>query len=222
MNAAAIKIISLSSANRRREVVLGQPFFLARTPVVVDAVFGREIAWKGYSASSRSADFLDGRRLSAGEVGCALSHLAIYETIDDESGSTVVFEDDVIQSQATEALFFAEFQRPLSGSYVCIYGCQQGLKLAWFWKVSWIFWYVFSGSARMPVPTFLVRRLYRTAAYRISGSAAQSIARASSGGLRCADDFAGHQADTGANFFFTPIFLHPKDLGDSEIEHERS
>ena len=221
MDVVAMKIISLPSAKARRDVLLSQPFFFARNAEVVEAIVGKDIAWESYSSSSRSVNFLGGRNLSPGEVGCALSHLGIYKTLDQETESAAIFEDDVIQSQVTEALFFADSQSPPDGSYFCIYGCQQGLKLHWFWTLTWAFWYVFSGSTRMPVPSFLVRRLYRTAAYCISGSVAQSIARASSGGLRCADDLAGHEADTDAKFFFTPMFLHPIDLGDSEIEHER-
>jgi hypothetical protein len=218
---SALKVVSLPSADERRESLLRQSFFLARCVEVIEAVNGKQIEWERYSDSSRSIKFLGGRKLSAGEVGCALSHLTIYKTLDKEQGSALIFEDDVIESEVTESLFFLDSQSSNTKSFMCFYGCQQGLKLHKVWRLAWVSWYVLLGRVRMTVPSCLARRLYRTAAYRISGAAAQSIIRSSSSGLRCADDFAGHANDTGARLYFVPIFQHPADLASSGIEHER-
>lgn len=184
---------------------------------------GREVEWEQLSSLSRSKDFLGGRGLSPGEVGCSLSHLGVYEQACTNPAGTCVaiFEDDVIDTLHSEPLFLGVIEAMDSNALIVL-GCQDGLKLDVLWHLLWGVHFLITGKLAVRVPKFLCGRLYRTTAYVISLKVAKAILMGSRSGLRCADDYHGHVHDTGCHIYFCPAFRHPKDLSDSRIENERS
>jgi glycosyl transferase family 25 len=92
-----IWVISLSSAAERRRFVvegfggLNIPFEL------VEAVDGNTLSAAQWGSYSRRRALLEiGRPMSRGELGCALSHLQLYERMQrDDVARAVIVEDDV-------------------------------------------------------------------------------------------------------------------------------
>lgn len=68
-------------------------------PVFVEAVYGAELSQEKLNRACDHKATIDtfGRSLSAGEVGCALSHFSIYEKmINEDIEHALVLEDDVV------------------------------------------------------------------------------------------------------------------------------
>jgi glycosyl transferase family 25 len=93
-----IWIISLPSAVERRRVVV-EGFEQLNIPFeLVDGVDGNALSSAEWHRYSRRRSLLEtGRPLARGELGCALSHLGLYERMQRESiPRAVVVEDDVV------------------------------------------------------------------------------------------------------------------------------
>lgn len=104
-----IFVVSLSDAHERRESLNAQLQALGLTAKIIDAVDGR----RGLSPEvehlidRESAEERTGRKISAGEFACALSHQGLYQRIFDESlPGAIILEDDAILTPD-----FAEFIR---------------------------------------------------------------------------------------------------------------
>jgi glycosyl transferase family 25 len=92
--------ISLGRATQRRASVL-EAFRRVGIPVsIIEAVDGQELtASQRRVYSPRRAMRQKGRYLTRGEVGCALSHLSVYERlVKEDIPSVLVVEDDVSPS----------------------------------------------------------------------------------------------------------------------------
>jgi glycosyl transferase family 25 len=93
-----IWVISLPSAVERRRVVV-EGFEQLNIPFeLVDGVDGNALSSEEWDRYSRRRSLLEtGRPLARGELGCALSHLGLYERMRRESiPRAVVVEDDVV------------------------------------------------------------------------------------------------------------------------------
>jgi glycosyl transferase family 25 len=93
-----IWIISLPSAGERRRVVV-EGFEQLNIPFeLVDGVDGNALSSEEWGRYSRRRSLLEtGRPLARGELGCALSHLGLYERMQRESiPRAVIVEDDVV------------------------------------------------------------------------------------------------------------------------------
>jgi glycosyl transferase family 25 len=94
-------VISLQDARRRREKVVAACAPHAITPIILDAIDGRQglpAALEGNVDRGRARQHV-GRTLSDAELACALSHQAIYRRIvDEELPGAIILEDDAILS----------------------------------------------------------------------------------------------------------------------------
>lgn len=93
-----VLIISLQRATQRREHVLKQMQEINIPFEFFDAVDGRELTETQKSLADLSlAEELLGHTLVPGEIGCALSHIGIYEKMVQENmKSCIILEDDIL------------------------------------------------------------------------------------------------------------------------------
>ncbi len=107
-----IWVISLASAHERRRFVV-EGFSALNIPFeLVDGVDGVELTDAELAHCSRRRALLEiGRPMTRGELGCAMSHLLLYERMRDESiPVAVIMEDDVAPTPALIAVL-AELHR---------------------------------------------------------------------------------------------------------------
>jgi glycosyl transferase family 25 len=95
-------VISLPRSIDRREMVAQNLTRLGVSFKVLEAVDGKLLTPEQgalYSSSRAKSEF--GRWLTPGEIGCALSHIGIYEgMVSEGTGVALILEDDVILSEA--------------------------------------------------------------------------------------------------------------------------
>lgn len=92
-----IFVISLTRSLERRESIKKQMKHLGLEFEFIDAVDGKKLTEKQLNkVNFQTALKLCGHELSMGEVGCALSHINIYEKIvTDNIENCIVLEDDI-------------------------------------------------------------------------------------------------------------------------------
>ena len=108
----SIKIISLKKDSFKRELILQQLENLNLTEFtqVVDAVDGKLLSTKTLIDKSlqqipfESTKFI--RPLSAGEIGCSLSHLGIYQNMEDGDICLILEDDAILSFELTKFLGF--------------------------------------------------------------------------------------------------------------------
>lgn len=99
----SIKIISLKKDKIKRDLVLSQleKLNLSQYVQVIDAINGKELSLDALNdITSNRKNFAPtkfNRALSAGEIGCSLSHQAIYESLNVDD-VFLILEDDVVIS----------------------------------------------------------------------------------------------------------------------------
>lgn len=90
-------VISLNSSNERRQHIKNVMARLALGFEFFDAIDGRHLSPDLEAKLDQKLAFeILGRELTAGEAGCALSHLSLYERMVAENISeALIFEDDI-------------------------------------------------------------------------------------------------------------------------------
>lgn len=214
-------VISLDNHIERRNCLLNDSYFSYFDINFKSAVNGTEINWESISKNSISDTFLKGRKLTAGEVGCALSHLDVFAESSDADSAVNVFEDDVSSHRCSFVLDAMQQCEGCEAFEIIIFGCQNGLRLHYFWNLYWAINYIVTGRVKLKVNRILLSHIYRTAAYRIGKAARLNILRHAENGVRCADDYLGHARDGNLTIYYVPVFNHPVDLVSSSIENER-
>ena len=193
---------------------------------IVDGVDGKEIDWMTLSQKGRSDTFLYGRKMGPGEVGCALSHLKIYDnliTSTDLDTCITVFEDDIIELGYPFGWKDIIAKVPLRPEVpvVVLLGGMQGLRTRFLYNFLWKVNLIISGRLYLRIPKIISGHIYRTCCYQINRKAAEAIIRASRNGIRCADDWKGHITDGEIKLYYIPCFTHPSSLENSSIENDR-
>ena len=97
-----IFVISLPGSTTRQEAIAAQLDRHALAFTWLEGINGRQLSEAAVRevCSAERAEHAIGRQLSRGEVGCALSHLKVYQTILDEVLDLVlVLEDDAALSE---------------------------------------------------------------------------------------------------------------------------
>ncbi len=103
-----IYIISLSTEIERRKYVAEQLAQYELEPIYVDAIDMRTASTEQVLAAQDHLVNKQTRVLTAGEVGCALSHLSAYKTIIQQGiDYALILEDDVMLLENPENLFSA-------------------------------------------------------------------------------------------------------------------
>lgn len=96
--AMRIFVISLKDAVKRRASIVEQLSSMGLEFEFIDAIYGKELSKSEVEqlVDQRIAYRYEGYRLTPGEIGCALSHLAVYKRVVDEKiPYALIFEDDV-------------------------------------------------------------------------------------------------------------------------------
>ncbi len=94
-----VYVISLKDSVDRQKSITAQCEKLDINPIFIEAVNGKNLSKSEISqyCNQEKAKQLFGRELLLGEIGCALSHLNIYQKmLDDNISCAVIFEDDAI------------------------------------------------------------------------------------------------------------------------------
>ena len=113
-----VYVINLPRAGTRRKFALGQLEDIGATPVMVDAVDGRELKLEQLVEDGfynpDEADEAFSRQLSLPEIGCSMSHYNIYKKIveRDDSVSLVLEDDALLLPGFTEKLQLAYQELP--------------------------------------------------------------------------------------------------------------
>ena len=110
-----IFVVSLKSAVRRRTSMINQLASLGLEFEFQDAICGKDLSPEDVKrlVDQKLAYRYEGYRLTPGEIGCALSHRAIYKKIVDEKlPYAMIFEDDVaIRPELTKVVAAIEADR---------------------------------------------------------------------------------------------------------------
>lgn len=172
-------VISLARAENRRLAMRRQLDALGVDYEIVDAVEGRSLS---EAELERVSDFRKmrrlGRVLSPGEIGCALSHLALYRRIVAEGlEAACVLEDDVVLSSDYPELAnrAAAFIRGRSGVHLLGEGISRS--------------YGYAGRLGGIYRSTNLRRAYGTFSYVVTREAAMALAGALSPICRVADSW---------------------------------
>ena len=94
-----IFVISLKDAVQRRASIVAQLSSMGLEFEFQDAIYGKNLSSEEVQklVDQRIAYRYEGFQLTPGEIGCALSHLAVYKRIIDEKiPYALIFEDDVV------------------------------------------------------------------------------------------------------------------------------
>lgn len=164
------------------------------------------------------------RILSPGEVGCALSHLNIYNKIIEDNAPAIVFEDDVIGNDEalTQALELAGVIKP---NQILILGGMNGLAEEKLLK------FVNNDSSALTKLNPSVKKLHplayqdlrRTCCYIIGAEAAAIIAKQQQSCLVVADDWGTFSKNNSLDFYYADLLDHPvvDESLNSYLEQER-
>lgn len=211
-----IFVVSLPGASRRREL-LKEQFGEAYTHFeIVDAVDLRG-GTAEYGEPIPPPCRADARRPMVGsEIGCALSHMAVYKKFLEEGSTSwaMIFEDDVLGSleDLQDAIRIIQ-ELPKDSFFLCgglegtngsnyLYGHQDSCNL-----------YRIVNASR--------RFMCRTCCYAVSRSVAHDLLSSQQRCLRRADEWDGLLLKSTA-CFYSPLFAHPLELSASSIELQRS
>ena len=172
-------VISLVGAESRRQSMRRQLDALGVDYEIVDAVEGRSLS---AADLERVCDFRKmrrlGRVLSPGEIGCALSHLAIYRRIVAERlEAACVLEDDVVLSSDYPELAnrAAAFMRGRPGVHLLGEGISRP--------------YGYAGRLGGIYRSTVLKRAYGTFSYVVTREAAMALMGALSPVCRVADSW---------------------------------
>lgn len=162
-------VISLPTADERRRSISNQ---LVRFKIqfdFIDACWGKDFIGDPSCYDESKARKSEGRALSPGEVGCALSHSGVYRRMVEEGiASALILEDDVILSDELPEALTAIERDLVQGQIVILERCD-----------------VYRRSSRRPlIPGYAVATprfvregsIAQTAGYVISLEAARRIA----------------------------------------------
>lgn len=202
-------IVSLGNASHIVSQV--DPFYINGVSVV--GVDGRKLTAAEYFLRIGKQKKI----MTPGEVGCALSHLSIYDTIiaSNKGGYDLVLEDDVqVPSDFYKQVAAISCRQGLNYDIV-ILGGQDGIFDRYY------LWGKKDASGIFEVSPFFASRLWRTCAYLVSRSGAEIISTAQKNGLKPADSWGKWSRQAGLRIGFINISSHPTDLSMSIIESDR-
>lgn len=209
-----IYLISLKDAKARRDR-LKERFKSFDEFKLIGGIDGRIMNAKEYFSLSLASFKAYAKLLSPAEIGCALSHMKAYEEfLKSDAKFALIFEDDVIGDDEGIKKAF-ELAENICENSVFICGCQDGLegRFSAFGK-------------RIKDELYLVSKhshasIYRAAAYILTKSSAKALLQTHLKAV-CVTDFWSYLLKKNQlKMYFSDIFSHPLDLGDSLIQGAR-
>lgn len=213
----------LSIRDQKDAVVQSICFNLRRSgwePVIFKGVVGRTLTAGEYFDQIRTYLAMTRRVMSPGEVGCALGHLSIWQTIAENSSAMgIVLEDDAILDDE----FNPRVERLLShfspvDCFVSLGGQENALRLT----RSILGVKVKGVDDTWEIPPSEFGKLYGTVGYLLSRSTAIRLVEHAAKGLFVADDFRLlHRAGVIRQMFLSNVVGHPWGEHHSTIATER-
>lgn len=218
-----IYVISLESSHERK-VALKEAFPQHYEEFIfINAVDGRNLTTTEYFKLVTPNLYENNRLLSPAEVGCALSHMQVYEKIIQENAPAIILEDDVIgNDQALEkAIAIAKKNKP---DEVIFLGGYDHIK-----EANNIYLEA-SPEQTSTNPVYEVDKLSyiylgSTCCYAIGANAARVTLNAQKQALKLADSWYNHTLNSNVKFKFSQLLHHPPFYNGaqhkSDIETER-
>lgn len=227
--AVPIYVVSESTNNARLTRFNAQFGALVDDFIVMPGVMGGQLSARDYYRHLHENYNHTQRILSPAEVGCALSHLAIYQKVVSHQAPAVVFEDDVIGSKAALAKA-RELATKVQPHQVVILGGLNGLpEKKWIKTLekgpsasNSLHLYLDSSAAKISALSYPY--LGRTCSYIIGHEAANIIIEKQNNCLHVADAWGYFSEQSALEFYYINLFDHPVEskVSNSYIEQERS
>lgn len=215
-----VYVISLKEATSRRAALAQRfPKWFPKM-VICEAVNGRTLTAEQYFSLIKHSYLKYSRIMTPSEVGCALSHMKVWEDfLESDAKYALILEDDVLgtDSDIVTVLGFLRIINHKIGPYfVWLCGGMDGLPtekvLCRKTPVCGVF----------EIPTISWRYVYRTVSYVVSRESVHVLlAKQSSADLHIADDWRRLLARSGLKLLYSHIFHHPVEQTLSRIEQER-
>lgn len=218
-----IYVISLESSHERK-VALKEAFPQHYEEFIfINAVDGRNLTTTEYFNLVKPNLYENNRLLSPAEVGCALSHMQVYEKIIQENAPVIILEDDVIgNDEALEkAIAIAKKTKP---DEVIFLGGYDHIKEAKNIYLN------ANPEQNGTTPVYVVDKLSyiylgSTCCYAIGANAARVVLDSQQQILKLADSWYKSTLNSNVLFKFTQLLRHPAfynaALNNSDIEKQR-
>lgn len=224
VNNVAIFVLSLYGSTRRQRILeqfqnIGLDFDF------VDAINGASLSIQTINAKNEVASARYRRVISAGEIGCALSHQKIYQLIcDNNINYALILEDDVsITNDLIDVVNYFKFKaRGRGDRNLYLLGGQDGLASQDMIVASLRGKIEISDRVSFSKLNASSRYVYRTCCYIISKDLAKAFIDSSRDSFFIADDWH-HLYSQGLfdKLYFTNVVSHPTILNDSTLEQGR-
>lgn len=207
-----IYLVSLKSDEKRREI-LKTRFKRYDEFKILEAVDGRLMPLNEYYKILTNSYKFHTRILSPGEIGCAKSHLNIYNTfLDTKDEICLIIEDDIIGDDESIQKAFDTFKKLPSSSLLLCEGqlCNSIRDSILVKKV---------GENLYKVSNLSKMFITGTCAYMIDQNLAKTLKNSQEKALNLADRW-----DEFGDFdiYISSIFTHPNTRDNSSIEDERN
>lgn len=207
-----IYLVSLKSDYIRREA-LKERFKSYDEFILLEAVDGRQMSLGEYYKTLVSSYKAHKRILGPGEIGCARSHLNIYDDfLDSKDEICLILEDDIIGNDKGIQKAFDIYNKLPSNSLLICEG-----QLCNFLRDSILVKKIDENLYK--VSALSKRFITGTPAYVINKEIAKTLKNSQNRALNLADKWD----ELGSfDIYISDIFTHPKSRDDSNIEKERN
>lgn len=221
-----IYIVSLKRDTKRRAIIQQKMDELSIPFKFIDAVMGKELSKETLeNLRQKKSGTLSQRQYDAtpGEIGCSLSHLYIYEMMQNLVDDWVcILEDDVILDERFTQFYldFHNHSMDLNPNNLYLLGGQNGLEHPLVFKS--IVRKFSIGQQKFTKTIKSQEYIYRTCCYLMSKSMAKNLIDLSETEFFIADDWKYlSQKNIIKDIFLSDFVAHPLDLSNSMIEEER-
>lgn len=211
-----IYLVSLKDDVKRREELKKRFPKYYDSFKVIDAVDGRKLSAKEYF--QKTAHFVKyyNRMMSPSELGCSLSHFNIFaDFLSSSEEFALVLEDDVIGTD-NDIDKIIKISKLLNENALLICGCQDGLG-----SVDFLYGKKNLNEQFWELSNFSYEYVLRTASYLVTKNSAKAILDYQNKEIMLADNWDKFFVNTPIKIYFTDIFAHPVELGNSHIEADR-
>jgi glycosyl transferase family 25 len=173
----------------------------------VDPIMGNKLSAKMYFDCILPEYNKSGKLLSPPELGCALSHIKIYESIVSSNTPAIILETDIEpkRNQLSEAIS------------LCSASNEDFIHLGWHPSTE----YGVFIKGKKKGKLYLIdpnNNFYGTFAYYVSVDAASQLLQFQSNSIKLADSWAQFFMQSNIEPYFKPIFVHPPVRSDLSVQ----
>lgn len=190
--------------------------------IFINAVDGRNLTTTEYFKLVRPNLYENNRLLSPAEVGCALTHMQVYEKIIQDNAPAIILEDDVIGNDEALEKSIAIAKNTLPEEVIFLGGYDHIKEAKNI--------YLSATTENTINPVYAVDELSyiylgSTCCYAIGANAAKVILASQQQTLKLADSWYKNTLNSNVLFKFTQLLRHPAlynaALNNSDIEKQR-